>query len=56
MVVCRCQRNIQGKKGLGCNGSLPPPHLCLPRFLNFPLDGGLVLGDRLLFLSSTPGP
>lgn len=54
MVVCRCQWDNQGAEGFRCNGSLPPPHLCVPRFPNFPLDGGLVLGDRLLFPSSAP--
>lgn len=44
------------RKGLGCNGPLPAPHLCIPRFPNFPLDGGLVLGDRLRLSSSAPHP
>lgn len=56
MVVCRCQRNFREKKDSGCNGRLPPPHLCVPRFPNFPLDGGLVLGDRLRLPSSAPHP
>lgn len=44
------------RKDSGCNRSLPPHHLCMPRFPNFPLDGGLVLRDRFLLPSSAPHP
>lgn len=42
------------RKDSGCKRSLPPHHLGVPRFPNFPLDGGLVLRDR--FLLPSPGP
>ena len=44
------------KEGFGVQWTPPPPHLCIPRFPNFPLDGGLVLGDRLRLSSSAPHP
>lgn len=46
---CRCQQDTQGEEGFGVPWTpppIPPRHPPL-RFPNFPLDGGLVLRDRL---------
>lgn len=51
-VICRSWKNIQGEGGSLV--SFPPPPICPPQFLNFPLDGAGRTGSASYHPPLTP--